>query len=418
MCWVEAVVTVKVFYALLFVVLAAMAAACRSPQGGWTRQFGSTAHDVAERAAVDKKGDVYVTGWTEGVLPGQTAAGGHFDAFLRKYDPSGRELWTRQFGSGGSDRASGVVIDGRGDAYVSGSTSGVLDGQQTYGDDDVFVLKFDPSGKTMWVRQFGSDALEKASAMAVDSRDNVYLVGLTLGAVVGQMSDEDGDIFVRKYDPSGRELWTRQFGSETHDEVFALSVDGRGHLYLVGSTRLALPGQTAQQAIDAVLFKLDSDGHELWTRQFGSSEADQARSVAVDRKGIVHVAGWTAGAFPGQRSSTMTDAFINTFDSDGIELSSIQFGPVSYTAASCIAIDADGNANLSSTGLDPLTESAVLGGIVKIGDSAGSLSAFSQASCLSLDRGGNVYVVGWVLGALPGQANAGGGDAFVVKSAP
>jgi len=405
-------------FVFLFVVPAALAAACRSPEVGWTRQFGTSGHDVAERVAADSRGNVYVAGWTTDVLPGQANAGGYSDAFLRKFAASGRALWTRQFGTEDIDKVSGVAVDGHGDVYVFGSTSGALDGQLWAGEEDVFLRKFAPSGEVLWTRQFGSDQLERPSGVVVDRRDNVYAAGFTLGAMAGQDQDEEGDIFLRKYDPSGKELWTRQFGSETYDEAFALAVDGRGDIYLSGTTRLTLPGQPAVQPIDAVLFKLDADGHKIWTRQFGSSEADQARGVAVDEKGTVRVAGWTSGAFPGKQSSGMTDAFVNTYGPDGIELASVQFGPVSYSSVACIAIDAGGNPYLSTAMLDPMAERAALGGDFKIGDAPGSMEAFSQASCVSLDRGGNVYVVGWVLGALVGQTSAGEGDAFVVKSTP
>ena len=48
--------------------------------------------------SVDDGGNVYLAGWTYGALPGQTHAGVR-DVFVRKYDGSGTELWTRQFGT-------------------------------------------------------------------------------------------------------------------------------------------------------------------------------------------------------------------------------------------------------------------------------------------------------------------------------
>ena len=76
--------------------------------------------------AVDATG-VYVAGETGGALPGQTrTSGGGDDAFVRKYDRNGNELWTRQFGSAGQfegrvgeDRASGVAADATG-VYMGG----------------------------------------------------------------------------------------------------------------------------------------------------------------------------------------------------------------------------------------------------------------------------------------------------------
>ena len=64
----------------------------------WTRQFGTAAFDLASGVAVDDDGNVYVVGRTESVLSGQTSTGGS-DAFIRKYNSVGMEVWTRQFGA-------------------------------------------------------------------------------------------------------------------------------------------------------------------------------------------------------------------------------------------------------------------------------------------------------------------------------
>jgi hypothetical protein len=106
----------------------------------WIRQFGTSDWDSAGGVAVDTSG-VYVTGGTDGALPGQTSSG-DYDAFVRKYDGSGNELWTRQFGSSYVDRARGVAVDGSGNAYVAGGTNDALPGQSSSGGLDAFLVKF------------------------------------------------------------------------------------------------------------------------------------------------------------------------------------------------------------------------------------------------------------------------------------
>jgi len=51
---------------------------------GWTRQFGTSDNDYAPGLAVDASGNVYIAGWTEGALPGQSYAGGG-DVLLVKF---------------------------------------------------------------------------------------------------------------------------------------------------------------------------------------------------------------------------------------------------------------------------------------------------------------------------------------------
>ena len=61
----------------------------------WARQFGTSWPDHASDVATDEAGNVFLAGQTGGVLPGQSRQGGLSDAYLRKYDREGNELWTR-----------------------------------------------------------------------------------------------------------------------------------------------------------------------------------------------------------------------------------------------------------------------------------------------------------------------------------
>ena len=120
-------------------VVAALAPAARGQETLWTRQFGSAATDYGIGISVDASG-VYVAGFTEGTLPGQTSAG-FMDVFVRKYDAAGTEVWTLQFGTAGFDDAFGISADASG-VYVTGSTEGTLPGQTSAGGFDGYVRKF------------------------------------------------------------------------------------------------------------------------------------------------------------------------------------------------------------------------------------------------------------------------------------
>ena len=187
--------------------------------------------------AVDASG-VYVAGLTRGILPGQVSGG----ALVRKYDAVGNEVWTRQFGSG-SDVAFGVAT-GANSVYVAGRTSGTLPGQVSAGGTDAFVRNYDPLGNEVWTRQFGAAGPAPDFASAVDSDGNVYVAGQTDGTLQDQVNGGDRDVFVRKYDALGNEVWTRQFGTTSTDEAFGVAVDANG-VYVAGQTggTLSGPGQ-------------------------------------------------------------------------------------------------------------------------------------------------------------------------------
>ncbi|MBK7401984.1 MAG: SBBP repeat-containing protein [Myxococcales bacterium] len=391
----------------------------------WTRQFGTAHVDLAHALAVDARGNVFVAGLTDGVLPGQASAG-KTDAFVRAYDASGRELWTHQFGTSALDSANGVAVDASGNLLVTGSTMGALPGQTSAGEEDVFVRKYDASGKELWTRQFGSSKTEFATAIAVDASGNVVVVGLTRGALPGHTSEGADDAFVRAYDPSGKELWTVQFGSGQIDEARSVAVDASGNVFVAGSTRGTLPGQTSSGADDAFVRSYDRSGKERWTQQFGSGQLDEAQGVVVDGAGNVVVAGHTEGTFPGQASAGGRDGFVRSYDASGNERWTRQFGSSQFDGVRGVAVDASGNVLVGGFTVASLPGQTSVGkedAFVQSYDGSGKhrwtkqfgTDVYDSVDGIAVDASGKVLVVGSTMGTLPGQTSSGSFDVFVMR---
>lgn len=395
-----------------------------SPTITWLHQFGTDGTDVAYNVDVDGAGNTYVVGYTDNTLPGQ-ASSGETDAFIRKYDRKGNELWTHQFGTIASDYASGVAIDEPGNAYVVGSTGGTLPGQTSSGETDAFVRKYDRWGNELWTHQFGTAGIDIAYSVAVDSPGNAYVLGYTNDTLPGQTSSGDFDIFVRKYDRAGNELWTQQFGTTTPDYARDIAVDRAGNACIVGSTGDTLPGQTSSGTQDAFVRMYDKSGSELWTHQFGTDVLDYAYGVAVDSPGNAYVVGHTNGTLPGQISSGNKDAFIRKYDRTGNELWTRQFGTDSLDFVYSVAVDGPGNAFVlgHTDGILPgQTPSGGQDAFVRQYDRAGNelwtyqfgTAGLDIAYRIAVNSSGNAGVVGFTNGTFPGQTSSGGLDAFVV----
>ena len=88
---------------------------------GGVQQLGTSSDDNATGVATDSSGNVYVTGYTDGGLDGNSYLG-NFDIFLVKYNSSGTKQWTKQLGTSSYDNASGVATDSSGNVYVAGYT--------------------------------------------------------------------------------------------------------------------------------------------------------------------------------------------------------------------------------------------------------------------------------------------------------
>jgi len=266
---------------LCYLALSPVAADAHSIQ--WSRQFGSSSVD--ESFAVATAPDaVYVAGETvNGSFTGFASAGRR-DLFLSKLDLQGNVLWTRQFGTAESDTATALAADASG-VYVAGHTAGALQGTNL-GSTDAFVRKYDATGNEVWTRQFGTANPDEALGAAVDAT-GFYVGGKTAGALPGQTSGSLGqdDAFLRKYDFNGNEVWTRQFGTSSGDRGQAVAGDASG-VYIAGETGGPLVSLAA--GTDAFVRKYDSTGNVVWTRQIssGGNQADIAYGVAVNSSGV------------------------------------------------------------------------------------------------------------------------------------
>ena len=177
-----------------------------------TQQLGTSSADVGQGVTSDSAGNIYVTGYTSGSLDGNNSAGNK-DIFLVKYNSSGSKQWTKQLGSSSAEIGQGVTSDSAGNIYVTGYTSGSLDGNTSAGDKDIFLVKYNSSGSKQWTKQLGSSSTEIGQGVTSDSAGNIYVSGYTSGSLDGNTSAGNNDIFLVKYNSSGTKQWTKQLGS-------------------------------------------------------------------------------------------------------------------------------------------------------------------------------------------------------------
>src|SRR3990172_11564959 len=93
----------------------------------WARQTGTAGEESGNSVALDADGNAYVAGSTTGSFTGY-ANSGLFDIVIVKYDPAGNQLWTKQMGTAADDEAYDAALDGTGNVYITGYTRGILDG--------------------------------------------------------------------------------------------------------------------------------------------------------------------------------------------------------------------------------------------------------------------------------------------------
>lgn len=271
-----------------------------APRYGFVRKFdhdGNTlwtnvvAPDVGgvNGLAVDATG-LYVVGSTTGALTGKTNLGGS-DAFVAKYELGGDgAIWTQQFGTSADDYANAVFVDATG-VYVAGLTGGVLGGANL-GGQDAFLSKYDLNGNpipNLPPLQFGTATSDNPSAITGDA-GGIYVGGVTYKVGLGDPTDG----FLRKFDRNLVELWQRTIAAGTQTTVRGLAVDDSGVL-VAGFTNGAFTGLENKGGRDLFVRKLDRRGKDVWAFQNGTGAGDEANSLAINGS-AVYVGGATAGA--------------------------------------------------------------------------------------------------------------------------
>jgi hypothetical protein len=387
---------------------------------------GSGDEDIRSNA-VDREGNVYVTGQTSSAaFPGvnagsiQPAHGGFpYDAFVTKIDPTGTAIvYSTYLGGGGIEWGFGIAVDGGGNAYVTGYTDsatfpGVNAGSiqpANAGGNDAFVTKIDPTGSAIVYSTFlGGPGTDWARGIAADGAGNAYVTGGTdsatfPGVSAGSLQPVNAggsfpaDVFVTKINPTGTAIVYSTFlGGSGSEQGFGIAADGAGNAYVTGETRSSIfPGVNAGSiqpanagGNDGFVTKINPTGTAIVYSTFlGGSTDDASQSIAVDSAGGAYVTGETgSNAFPGVNAGSIQpfnagggsfpfDGFVTKINPAGgaIVYSTFLGGSGNDTGVG-IAVDSAGNSYVTG-GTDSATFPGVNAGSLQPANGGGVQDGF------------------------------------------
>lgn len=427
------------------------AGAASSRHGSWigVKQFGTSGTERGYTSALDSRGNLYVTGFTTGDLDGAgpEVNAGSFDLFVMKITPDGATAWIRQMGSPQDDRAHYVAVDHLGYVYITGHSSGDLDGSgpQTHrGIDDAFVLKLDEYGQVQWLRQFGSPEEDMGFGVTVDHAGNVYVTGYSfLGDMDGEgpaINQGNEDVFLAAFDFAGNQQWIKQLGSAESDVAYAVAVDMHGGIYVGGLSFGDLDGSGAQAHLgdaDIVALKFDALGNLRWIRQMGTPGTDFGYALKVNRR-HAYISGFVSGDLDGagpDRHAGQTDLAVLKVRYDSEQVWTRQIGTEGNDIGHGIAVDKYGDVYATGTvsgdldGEGPQTYRGQ-GDVVVVKFNRHGVTRWTrqQGSTqtdlgldVTVDRKRRVYVTGQTDGDFDGsgpQPYFGDSDLFVLKLRP
>lgn len=322
--------------------------------------LGGNFDDTAAAITVSSAGSAFLTGQTSSrnfpTTPGafdrtytatQCGPMPCPDAWAARLNARGSALvWSTYLGGNQVDFGEDIVVNARGNAYVTGqtgstnfpTTSGAFD--RTHSSDDGFVTKLNPSGSALvYSTLLGGSVGDGAAGIAVDAAGNAYVTGFTdsvnfpakAGSFDLTFNGGQTDGFLSKLNASGSALIYSTFlGGNDLDSGNAVMVDSAGNAYVAGGTgsanfpAAALPRAVAGN-IDAWVAKVNSRGSGLvYTRRLGGSRNDTALDLAMDRARHVYLTGRADSTnFPATQGALdrtfngLTDAWAAKVQDDG-----------------------------------------------------------------------------------------------------
>jgi hypothetical protein len=235
-----------------------------------------------------------------------TYGGGTYDVFVTKINASGSALlYSTYLGGSGTDLGGAIAVDGSGNAYVTGYTTSTdfktVNPLQTFGGvDDAFVTKINASGSALiYSTYLGGSGADYASGIAVDGSGNAYVTGGTASTDFPTASPLQGtygggsyDAFVTKINAGGSALlYSTYLGGSGLDVGQTIAVDGGGDVYVTGQTSstnfpTANPFQAGNQGnSDAFVFVISGSAPTEVPNVVGLSQA--AATTAITNVGLV-----------------------------------------------------------------------------------------------------------------------------------
>jgi hypothetical protein len=261
----------------------------------WKKQFGTDSTDVGNGIFIDHAGFVYITGVTRGIFGDSSF--GKSDGFILKLDTSGNRLFTYQFGTSADDFSVGITGDNKSSIYLCGASWGDL-GSKNKGMMDVFTGQFTTEGKPVKYIQFGSEGFDFAMDLKVDIENNIYVGGNSSGNL-GSLQIGEGDCILTKISDKGDILWTKQFGTQKHDGIRSIALNGKMSDYIIVSGLLNLP------PAQAFLRMYKNDGSLLWEKNLIDDHKNcdaSGKDVNIDEKGNIYQLGLTQSSLFGTKT--------------------------------------------------------------------------------------------------------------------
>lgn len=239
----------------------------------WTKTYGGAGNDIGVDVKQTTDNGFIISGYYYSSLES-----GSFDVWLLKTDSNGDTLWTNTFGGSNNDFGNSVFQNDDGGYVIIGST-------ESYGagGSDFWIVKTDASGDSLWSKTYGGPYHEIAFEAQATSDGGYIIAGYT--QLQGFFNS---DVWLVKLFSNGEVDWTQTYGGDQDDLAYSVSETADAGYILSGDTKSFGSGYS-----DVYVIKTDMYGDTMWTKTFGGASNDAGNSVIETAEGDFLVCGNT-----------------------------------------------------------------------------------------------------------------------------
>lgn len=291
----------------------------------WVKQIGGEGSDAVQGLIIDNNGSIFVLGKFVDTVDFDPGLGvynlvnesGLIPAlFIQKLDSNGDFIWAKKIEKSGY--YSKIALDVNGNVYVSGQFRGTVDFDPGLGvhnmisaeQSDIFVLKLNPNGEFIWVKQFESIGFISnayAYGIAVDNDGGVYTIGSFKDSIdfdpsaLESMAYSNGhfDSYIHKLDSNGEFLWVNHIGGRSMDQGLNLALDNSGNINVIGhfgdtvdfNIGTGVSNLISEYGSDTFILQLNSNGGFNWVQHIKSSTYVTGIGIDVDADGYIYITG-------------------------------------------------------------------------------------------------------------------------------
>jgi len=235
---------------------------------------------------------------------GQTNTSNGQEVYLLKTDINGIKQWSRKLGGPQDEYANSIrqTADG-GYIFVGGTTSYGAGGW------DVYLVKTNANGDTLWTRTYGGPLVEGGVGSSRISIEPTFDGGYILGGYTTSFSAGGTDAYLIKTDVNGNLLWSKNYGGSGSEMIYDVKQCADSGYVFTGYTSTFGGGSS-----DVYLVRTNASGDTLFTRTYGGALNDNGQTVIETGDKGFAIAGYTNNYGAGNNDGFLlkTDSMGNT----------------------------------------------------------------------------------------------------------